>query len=92
MDGKSNRAKNRVRGTNSTRSLEPVSSVDTAATSNGNSKAVESSKVDAKGAQNSNLDVKLSSMDESTMEALDHTSALSSIGPKQADGKEGKNS
>ena len=54
--------------------------------------AIESSKVDANGAQNSNLDVKLSSMDESTKEALDHTSALSSIGPKQADGKEGKKS
>ena len=74
------------------RSLEPVSSVDSSATSNGNSKAIESSKVDANGAQNSNLDVKLSSMDESTKEALDHTSALSSIGPKQADGEEGKKS
>ncbi|KAJ8624144.1 hypothetical protein MRB53_032674 [Persea americana] len=35
MAGKSNRGKNRGRGTNSSRSLEPVSSVDSSATSNG---------------------------------------------------------
>lgn len=79
MAGKSNRGKNRGRGTNSTRSLEPVNSVDSSATSNGSSKAVES-----------NLDDKVSSMDGSTKEELDYTTALSSIGPKQADGKEGK--
>ncbi|RWR82845.1 clustered mitochondria protein isoform X4 [Cinnamomum micranthum f. kanehirae] len=86
MAGKSNRGKNRGRGTNSRRSLEPVNSVDSSATSNGDSKAVESLKVDANEAQNSNIDDKLSSMDGSTKEALDYTTAPSSIGPKQADG------
>lgn len=54
----------------------PASSVDSFIISNGNSKVLESSKVDANGVQKSNLDDKFYRMDESTKEASDSATSL----------------